>query len=88
MSTSLTGQIAYQGTSGTTSDGVPQLQCEIQKLEAEIAPDGLWLRSTEQANRANPFRVSAVALGRSLMLSQSELELCPQERLSASTGCW
>ncbi len=84
-STTLASQIAYQGTSGIRSDGAPQLQCELQKLEGEVAQDGLWLRSTEHTSPSNPFRVAAVALGRSLMLNYCELELCPPEML-CTTG--
>lgn len=62
------------------------LRAGMQDLEAEATPDGLWLRSTadEDAGNANRFRIRAVAAGRKLNATTSNLQRTAESPLSAT----
>lgn len=63
----------------SSSDGA-RLRCDFQRLNARVTPEGLWLASTVDGARGEPFRVIACALGR------KAVEMLPLSGQMAVTG--
>src|SRR5450432_452127 len=57
-------QYSGDGLGVMSSPDGARLRCDFQRLNARVTPEGLWLASTVDGARGEPFRVIACALGR------------------------
>ena len=57
-------QYSGDGLAVTPSDDGARLRCVFQRLNGRVTTDGLWLVSTKDGSKGEPFRVIASAIGR------------------------
>jgi hypothetical protein len=60
-------QYSGDGLAVTPSSDGARLRCVFQRLNARVTPQGLWLISTKDGAKGEPFRVVATAVGRGAM---------------------
>ena len=66
IGTKATAQYAGDGLSISAVKGDAVLRCVFQRMNARAAAEGLWITSTVDGAKGEPFRVVAVAVGRSV----------------------
>ena len=57
-------QYSGDGLAVASNPGGASLRCAFQRLNAKVTTEGLWLVSTKEGTKGEPFRVVARALGR------------------------
>lgn len=60
-------QYSGDGLAVKPSPDGARLRCVFQRLNARVTPQGLWLISTKDGAKGQPFRVVACAMGRGVM---------------------
>ena len=64
IGTKATAQYSGEGLSISAVEGGAVLRCLFQRMNARATAEGLWITSTVDGAKGEPFRVVAVAVGR------------------------